>query len=256
MPLSFETFFEIVYFLYMKQIFALFSLFFVLFISCEARVNGSLSADGSASLTLNMSLYSRTASLIQNLFAAAGQGGQAQQALQVLDGQAISRSMSQAPGIGSVTLRNTSQTAVSGQMQISKISDFLSAAGESGFVTFERRGAAQGGRCRININRGNGGKILELLSPQLTDYLNALMAPVVTEEEISKTEYLELVTSFYNKSIADEITRSIISIVIDFPGTVTSVYGGTFSGRKVTFNIPLLDLLALETPLYYEVVWN
>ena len=219
-----------------------------LFMSCEARIEGSLAADGSASLTVNMSLYSRMETMIQNLFSAAGQQGN------VLESSSIARSMSDAPGIASVTLRNTSPSAINGQIRISQISEFLSAVGEQGFITFERRGT--GGRAEININRRNGHKILELLSPQITDYLNALMAPIVTEEEISKNEYLELVTGFYNRNISDEIVRSAIRASIDFPGNITRAAGGTFSGRRAVFNIPLLDLLVLETPLRYEVTWN
>jgi hypothetical protein len=73
---------------------------------------------------------------------------------------------------------------------------------------------------------------------------------------MSKDEYLELVGSFYNKSISDEIASSKIRVSIEFPGVVTSAKGGTFSGRKANFDIPLLEILVLQTPLVYEVNWN
>jgi hypothetical protein len=82
------------------------------------------------------------------------------------------------------------------------------------------------------------------------------MAPLATGEELDKAEYLELVASFYNRAISEEIAASRIRASLDFPGAVTSVQGGTFSGRRVTFDIPLLDLLVLETPLSYSVAWN
>jgi len=227
---------------------AVFIICMVLFLSCEARIEGSMAADGSASLTVNTGLFTRTAALIQNLFNAAGQDGQA------LDGPAIAGSMAGAPGMAFVELRNTSSAALSGQIRISQISEFLSAGGERGFITFQKQGA--GGRCEINIDRNNGYKILSLLSPQINDYLNALMAPIVTEEIIKKDEYLVLISTFYNRSIADEIFRSTIRASIDFPGRVTSVKGGTFSARRAVFNIQLIDLLVLEEPLKYEVIWN
>jgi len=82
------------------------------------------------------------------------------------------------------------------------------------------------------------------------------MAPIVTGENISKEEYLELVSSFYNNQISGEIASSRINTYVEFPGTVRSVSGGTFSGRNALFDIPLLDLFVLETPLVYEVIWN
>jgi hypothetical protein len=173
-------------------------------------------------------------------------GGQSQE--QLLNGPAIAASMSRAPGIGSVTLVNTAPAAVQGNVRISNVGDFLSRA--NSFIVFER------GRCEININKGNGAIILESLSPEIAEYLNALMAPVVTAEELTRDEYLSLVTAFYNRGISDEIAASRVRASIDFPAPITSVTGGTYSGRRAEFDIPLVDLMVLETPLVFEVQWR
>jgi hypothetical protein len=217
--------------------------------SCAARIDGSLEADGSAVLSVNMSLEPRITALIRSLSAAGGQAN-----AQVLDGTAIAQSMSNAPGIASVTFRNTAAAAIEGQVHISHINEFLSIAGGRGFISFEQ--GQNGGRCEININRENSPAVLEFLSPEISDYLNALMAPIATGEELSKPEYLELVASFYNRAISDEIASSRIRVSIEFPGTITSIRGGTSSGRRANFDISLLDLLVLETPITYVVTWN
>jgi hypothetical protein len=222
---------------------------FLLFLSCNARISGPLNADGSAVLSVNMSLEPRIAALIRTLTAAVGEGQ-----AEILNGSAISRSMSNAPGIVSVSLRNTSPAAIEGQIQISKVSEFLAAGNKKGFITFEQ--GRSGGRCAVSINRETGPEILNYLSPEINDYLNALMAPLSTGEDLSKTEYLELVSSVYNKAISDEISGSRVRASFDFPGRVTSVKGGTFSGRRADFDIALLDLLVLETPFNWEVNWN
>jgi len=173
----------------------------------------------------------------------------------VLNGPAIAKSMSDASsGNVSATLRNTAPAVVEGQARISAIGEFLAAANGKKFINFEQ--GRTGGKCVFNIDRVNGPEMLELLSPQIEDLLNALMAPLATGEAMSKNEYLELVSSFYSKAISDEIASSKINASIDFPGVITSVKGGTFSGKKATFEIPLIDLLVLETPLVYEVSWN
>ena len=172
----------------------------------------------------------------------------------VLDGPAIAQSMSNAPGIAHVSLVNTASSALEGTVQISNINHFLAVGDVGGFVTFEQGRA--GGSCQISINRSNGPIILGILSPEISDYLSALMAPLATGEELTSSEYLELVASVYNRAVSNEIAGSRIRASIDFPGQVTSVRGGTFSGRRANFDIPLLDLLVLETPLSYEVRWN
>ncbi|MCL2213717.1 MAG: hypothetical protein FWC06_00775 [Treponema sp.] len=231
-----------------------FTWFCCVFLSCASRIEGSLASDGSALMSVNIRLEPRMTTLIRSLSRAGGQSNGP-----VLDGPAIARSMSSAPGVASASLGNTSEAAIEGQVRISQIGEFLSAAETGrnvrrGFITFEQ--TAAGGRCNININRQNGPAILELLSPEISDYLNALMAPLATGEELNKTEYLNLVASFYNRTISDEIAYSRIRASIDFPGNITSVRGGTYSGRRAEFDIPLLDLLVAETPLIYEVTWN
>ena len=174
---------------------------------------------------------------------------------QVLDGASIARSMTGSPGISSVTFRNTSASSVEGQILISQINEFLSARNSNGggFITFEQRNS--GGRCVISLNRDNAPAILGNLSPEITDYLTAILAPIAIGDEMTKIEYLELVTSFYNKAVSDEIAASRIRASIDFPANVTFVKGGTSAGRRAVFDVPLLDLLVLETPLSYEVTW-
>jgi hypothetical protein len=226
---------------------------FLSLFSCAGQINGSISADGSALMSVSVSLEPRMTVLIRSLSAAAGQSNGP-----VINGPSIAQSMAAAPGIASVILRNTSPSAVEGAVGISRINDFLAVTNAEQdprrrFIVFEQ---GTSGRCIININRDNGPLILELLSPEISDYLNALMAPIATGEDLTKNEYLELVASFYNRGVRDEISGSRIRASIDFPGQVTGIRGGTFSDRRAEFDIPLLDLLVLETPLVYEVSWR
>ena len=219
------------------------------FFSCAARINGPLNADGSAEFFVNVSLEPRMAALIRNLAGAAGSTGTSA----ILDGPAIALSMSAAPGIDSVSFVNTAPSAIEGPVQISQINELL-AGGNRNFVSFEQN--SSGGRCLISISRETSPEILSRLSPEITDYLAALMAPLATGEALNKAEYLELVSSVYSRAISDEISRSRIRASISFPGTIRNARGGTFTGRQTDFDIPLLDLLVLETPLSYEVNWN
>jgi hypothetical protein len=237
------------------RVFILFCVFPVFLLSCAAGINGSLAADGSAVFSVNMSLEPRITALIRSLTAAAGgqSGGAA------LDGLAIANSLSKAPGISSAVLRNTAFAAIEGEIRISGINDFLNTAdiepgAKRDFIHFEH--GRTGGRFAVNLTRENGPVVLALLSSEIEDYLNVLMAPVATGEEMSKNEYLQLVSMFYNRAISDEIAASRVRVSIDFPGTITNVRGGTFSGRRAVFEIPVLDILVLESPLIYEVSWN
>jgi hypothetical protein len=223
--------------------------------SCAAGIQGRLQADGSGEFTVSTSLEPRTAALIlslKNMGGSSSSGGDA-----VLDGGAIAASMSAAPGIRSVSFHNTSPRSIEGPVSISRIGDFLAPAeGKKGFITFGQ--AAQNGffRLAIVMNRASAPEILSLVSAEISDYLAALMAPLVTGEELTKAEYLSLVASIYGQGTAGEIGRGSIRAAVDFPGQVHSTQGGSHSGKRAEFVIPLLDLLVLETPLRYEVTWS
>jgi len=225
--------------------------FLLLFTSCASQINGSLKGDGQADLQIYAALEPRMAALLGGLAAATDA---VQPGAPILNGPAIAASMSSAPGIASASFKNTTPTAVEGAVKIAKIGDFLAPGSKKArFINFEQN--APGGKCTINLSLDSGPEILTLISPEISDYLAALMAPLATGEALTKAEYLMLVGSVYGKGIADEISKAFIRASIDFPGPVQSVKGGTFSGRRAEFAIPLLDILVLETPLSYEVLW-
>jgi hypothetical protein len=108
----------------------------------------------------------------------------------------------------------------------------------------------------VHLDRESGPEIIGLISRDAADYLSTLMAPLATGEKLTKTEYLALVSSIYDKAVADEIARSKLSAVFAVPGRVRSARGGAFTGREARFEVPLLDILVLEQPLDYEIVWG
>ncbi|MDR0602139.1 MAG: hypothetical protein LBG42_07120 [Treponema sp.] len=237
----------------MRKCFFLSGALLPLFVSCTAGVQGRLAADGSGEFAVSTSLEPRTAALIRSLKT---MGGSSAGTEAILDGEGIARSMSSAPGVRSVSFRNTGSRSIEGPLSISRIGDFLApAGGKGGFITLEQ-GAGGVSRLAVVMNRASAPEILSLVSAEVSDYLAALMAPLVTGEELTKTEYLSLVASIYGQGTADEIARGTIQAAVDFPGQVNSVRGGSRSGKRAEFTVPLLDVLVLETPLSYEVTWT
>ncbi|MDR1108047.1 MAG: hypothetical protein LBL19_03325 [Spirochaetaceae bacterium] len=230
--------------------------FQVLFMSCAATITGSLDTDGSGDLRIQASLESRTAALIRS-FAAVSLGPEAARNRPVIDGPAIARSMAAAPGIAGVSFTNTSPSAIEGPLEISRIDDFLALPGNQGgnrFIVYEQ--SPSGGRLALSLDRTSGPKVLALISREVVDYLSVLMAPVATGETLSKGEYLGLVASIYGRGVAEEIGSAKIRALIDFPGPISAVRGGSSAGKRAVFEVPLLDLLVLESPLDYEIRWD
>ena len=207
---------------------------------------------GSADITLKTSLEPRTIGILQSVRAFMGEKADAP----LLDGPEISRSLAASPGIKSVSLRNTDSAALEGEIEVSKVDDFLAAgSGNTRFISYAEGIAPGTSSIVISLDMNSAPEIISQLSPEAEEYLSALMAPAVLGEVIPRQEYLDLITSVYGRALANEITSARIHAFIDFPRPVISVQGGTASGRRAEFNVPLLDILVLDKPLRYEVKW-
>ena len=242
----------------MKKI-SFFPVIVLLCVSCNARLSGSLMEDGQADLQIYTALEPRITRLIGILAAASGTKKQDSSKMDapILDGPAIAASMAHAPGIASVSLKNTAPAAIEGPVKISKVGDFLSVRGTKNFSFIDyKQSSSAGGSCTVNLSLDSGPEILALISPDIVDYLSALMAPLATGEKMTTAEYLADISAIYGSGIADEISKALVRAAIDFPGAIQSVKGGTFSGKKAEFTIPLVDILVLEKPLSYEVIWK
>ncbi|MDR1803869.1 MAG: hypothetical protein LBQ94_09710 [Treponema sp.] len=225
-----------------------------LFFSCSARIDGVVREGGAAELKLQTSLEPRTSALIRSFQGFMGEATNAP----VLDGPAISRSMAAAPGVRSVSLVNTGPEAMDGGISISNIGDFLASGvaingAGTRFITFtEGRDTSS---IVISLDMNSAPEIIARLSPDVEDYLMALMAPVVLGEPSSRLEYIALVSSVYGRPLANEISEAKIRASIEFPRPIKTIRGGTAAGRQAEFEVPLLDILVLEQPLRYEVSW-
>jgi len=219
-----------------------------LFFSCSARIDGTVKEGGAAEIKLQASLEPRATALIRTLRSFMGGAADGP----VLDSRAISSSLSGAPGIAAISLSNTGPSALNGGISVSKIEDFLT-VDKGRFITYTE--GSRDSSIIININRDSAPDLISRLSPDAAQYLSALMAPAVLGENSTKKEYLDLVASVYGNPLADEIAAARIRAFIEFPRPPKSVLGGNPRGRIAEFEIPLLDILVLETPLRYEVTW-
>ncbi len=228
--------------------------------SCSAKYAMVLRQDGSGDLSLSATLEPQTARLVANL---AGFSGAAEPAAPLLAADVLAASFRAASGVGSVSLRNPDGRSVEGTVRVTDLERFLSASGErpadsalppAQFIRLER--SASGGRLAVSLDRVSGAALLANLSPDIADYVSALLAPVATGEKLSKADYLALVESMYGKGVAAEIAAATVRASAELPGEVVAVRGGKAEGRRVDFALPLVDVLVLERPILLEARWK
>ena len=225
---------------------------FLTFFSCTAGIEGEFKEGGEVNLTLKTALGPRMIALIRSLRGFMGEDGNEP----ILDGLAISQSIAASPGARAVRLVNTGPSALDGIISISKVDDFLSAgASKTRFISYTEGREAGTSSVVILIDRNSAPEIISRLSSEVEEYLSALMAPVVLGETSTRREYLQLITSVYGRPLADEIAAARLKASIEFPRPVKTAAGGNIVGRKVEFDVPIVDILVLEKPLRYELSW-
>jgi len=235
-----------------KASFVIFVVLFALFASCSAGITGAVRAGGTAEISVQASLGPRTLALMKSLKGFMGDESSAP----MLDGRIIGGSLAASPGIRSASLRNTSPSALEGSISVSDLRNFL-ANGEGKFITYTENQANSS--IVVVLDRNSAPFLISALSPEVEEYLSALMAPVITGESITRGEYLDIVASVYGRPLADEIAAARIKAQVEFPRQPTAILGGNAAssgqGRYAEFDIPLLDIMVLERPLRYEVSW-
>lgn len=216
----------------------------VLFFSCSARYDVVVGKDGSAKADFSASVGVRTATLITNLA-----GSAASSKILILDALAVSKALKASSAVSSISLLNPDSRSLSGSVGVSRFDRFLSPR----FIRV--RNVDSGGFVTFTIDRAIAPEILASLSPEIEDYLSALMAPIVTGEKLGGEEYLSLVSAVYGEGVAREIREAKVVISLKLPGPAVSVEGGSAVGGAAEYRLPLIDFLTLEKPIRMEASW-
>jgi hypothetical protein len=111
----------------------------------------------------------------------------------------------------------------------------------------------------LQINPEKMLSILEAI-PEMTDYLDLLMAPVYTGEELSESEYLELFASVYGESFAKDFENTNLLLQIEVLQNIKQIQTesqsiGTveFSNKTAKIKIPLYKLLCKQDLTSFKI---
>lgn len=93
----------------------------------------------------------------------------------------------------------------------------------------------------VRLAPDNIRRFVNSLPEETRYYTDLLMAPVLTGEALSETDYREVLAAVYGEDLAGEAENAVVSLTIR-----------DASGTEKTFNIPLLSLLTLKDEAIYS----
>lgn len=97
-------------------------------------------------------------------------------------------------------------------------------------------------KLKILLNNKNLLSFYENLSSDLQSYLDMLMAPTFTGEEMTNAEYIELISEVYGERLAKELEEATVKITLD-----------SFSKTEKSYSVKLVDILNMKNEVVLEI---
>ena len=194
-----------------NSLFLLLLLIFSLFISCSTEITLSLQKDDSVEISFEGGSGAAFTKMINS---AAG--------VEELDTDSISYELAKT-GFSDVKVNQKKGGAVSISTRDLKKTSYIFT---SKIIKTEK------GRLKADITRKSLKDFYDSSDEQTRMILDLFLAPVFNDEEMSESEYIEMVGSFYGKPAADEISGSTVIINLI-----------SKDGSKETLRIPFSQLL-------------
>lgn len=110
---------------------------------------------------------------------------------------------------------------------------------------------------QISINPENLNTILSHFPPETRDYIDILMAPVFTGENLTKNEYIQLIKAAYGEKLAGELSGENLNLVLELPSGNFKVFinGEEKSLSENKLVIPLAEFLSMANGFSLRLVW-
>ena len=222
--------------------------------SCSSQQEIVISAGGSGTASIDIRLNKILVDYVRELAEATG----TQDLLpkdSLFDQKEIERSIAGRPGVSITSISSPDPESLNLELSFEHIETFFATEellNQTGVLTLSRR--AGNTFLRLVLNRQNYGQIAGLF-PILSHPLVATLGPS-EDYEISESEYLEMMVFIFGDAGPTAVQESTIDIRIVVDGELVSQRGGTTHGQEVHFQLPLLQVLLLNQPVDYLVVFR
>lgn len=193
-------------------------LFVFLFVSCTTEVTLTVQQDDSVAIQFEGGAGEAFSKMIAS---AAGMNGEAASDGLLIDADSVSYELARA-GFSEVLVNQKKGGFVQISMKDKK---------KDSYIFTSKILKAENGRLIPALSRKSLEDFYAYSDEQTRMILDLFLAPVFNDEEMSETEYLEMVGAFYGEGAAEEVSQSIVKINLI-----------SKDGKKETLRIPFTQL--------------
>ena len=197
---------------------------------CCADIAVSAKEDSSTNISINMDIGQSVGGLIKALFGMTGSGKQVES---IVSPKEITEALTQGGYINARAESSDTKLSAEAGMPPKTSSALIKNTGNSLTVYF----SPQALRTEY-----------ESMSEEAKAYIDLLMAPIFTGEELSRDEYIELIKSAYGSDLANELQSSAVTLSLSQPKgkkrkSHSLYYCESQTATVQTYSIPLVDFL-------------
>ncbi|ULQ58946.1 hypothetical protein K7I13_10495 [Brucepastera parasyntrophica] len=188
--------------------------------------------------------------LVRQLSGLGSDSGDGAESVQIFDADGITASLAYA-GITVKSVSYPSDSGISLSLTVPDLNGFLDNA-----IILDRKNR----KLILSLTRESLNSAAALMPEDTYDYLDLFMAPAFTGEDMTVSEYRDIIAAAYGRTLADEMEKEAFSLTVRCPSapkeiSVTPPGTGRVSGKDALITLPLAVLLVLENPVYIEVAW-
>ena len=152
-------------------------------------------------------------------------------------------------------LSSDEKTELKGRFSFSDVEEIFHSEeelAEAGIIEYKKENGVN--LLKIHIDRQNFEQ-LSTLVPELNSPFFELFGPKANKG-VSEGEYLEMMEYTFEQEVTPLLRNSQIEAAVSVAGSLISHEGGRREGNTVYFDIPVLELLLLKTPLDYSITFR
>jgi hypothetical protein len=222
--------------------------------ACHIKQQASLKTDGSGSVRFRFELEPFFLGALLEM-ASLDPNNRAVERKTIFDVEKIRQEFEKKPDIELVHIASPSPTLLEGEFTFRDVEAVFKGEQEltqAGVVSFDR--GAEGNALRFHLDRGNFGQVASFL-PMQNNPIFRILGPE-ENEGMTEEEYLEMMAFMLGAKGPPAIKASFVELEVDVEGEVIEQTGGRIEGKTVMFRIPLLDILLLDEPLDYSIIFR
>jgi len=173
----------------------------------------------------------------------------------LFDVDKIKEDFAKKPGLNLKKISSPKPSILEGEIVFSDVAQVFKNEAkltQAGVISYQKSDGKN--KLRVHLERGNFSQVTAL-NPVFQNSFFKTFGPE-DNEGVSEEEYLDMMSIVFDEQGPVAVKASVIELKVTVKGQILSQTGGKQSGNSVVFTMPLIQVLLLNKPIDYSIVFK